>query len=249
MPKVKSTYLTMQANVIELCSYEVFWEAVKSGDVTAMETLYFTDEHLTVQNSEGFNALHLAVIAQQAAMVCWLLLQGCPLEAQVIYSWTYSWTALHLAAQRTSYAILRDLLLAGAAGTVYDQAGWTPLHIAVSKGNVPFIELLTLKFPDLIHQADFQGWTPLHLAANGQQIEVVKALIKEGAQLDALGIHQETPLDIANQNPSQAAVAIWLYETAEQQQQIKQFLVEKASLATLKVQNESTEQRVIIAHQ
>ena len=249
MPKIKPSLLTMQDNPVELCCFEIFWEAVKAGDLIAIDQLNFTEDHLKAKNAEGMNALMLAVIEQKEDMVRWLLLQRSPLEDQAIYDWR----ALHLAAQRTSYAILRDLLLAGAKGLVHDQAGWTPLHIAVSKGNIPFMQLLIMKFPQLVYQADFQGWTPLHIAASGQNEEVLKLLVKEGAKLEALTFHDETPFDIANKYHPQPNIATWLIETQQRQQQLKQFLEHENLIGSLKLQNEQLrseviEQRAVIAH-
>lgn len=228
MPKVNPAYLSSQNNSLALCNSDAFWEAVKTGDVQGVDTLYFTDEHLSSQNPEGSTALHLAVIAQKENMVRWLLLQDSPFETPSIYQWT----PLHLAARGTSVAIVRYLLLAGANTLAQDSAGWTPLHIAISKQNLPIIKLLILSCPQVVNQVDTKGWTPLHLAANGKNLEIVKLLVKEGADLEALTINQETPFHIANSN-NNFTTATWLSTTHQRRRQLNDFLQQEKKIVQL----------------
>ena len=69
---------------------------------------------------------------------------------------------------------------------------------AVSDDNVPLIELLLMKNPDLLEEKDESGYTPLHLsllvpAQNG----ALTFLLQKGADLEARITNGETPLMIA----------------------------------------------------
>ena len=92
-------------------------------------------------------------------------------------------TALHLAAQadRTDVA---DYLLAHAADqTRRTKNGYTALHEAAYRGNVPLVKLL-LSQPGrdiAIRSRTIMGCTPLHLAAQQGHSQIVDILLNAGA--------------------------------------------------------------------
>jgi len=80
---------------------------------------------------------------------------------------------------------------------VQDVQGFTPLHLASSKGHIEIVEFL------LNHGADteleiFNGETPLMVAAryarNGQQYETIKTLLEHGAKVNHKDKHGRTAL-------------------------------------------------------
>lgn len=67
-----------------------------------------------------------------------------------------------------------------------DDEGRTPLHAAIEreKQNYKFVETLIKSGADInIH--GINDWTPLHLAAAREEIEIMKLLIKHGANAHA----------------------------------------------------------------
>lgn len=73
----------------------------------------------------------------------------------------------------------------------------TPLHHAVSQGNVPVVKLLLECKADL-HIADLQNCTCLHTAIHDRQETIVKYIVDAGANLDVVDEEGWTPLQIAS---------------------------------------------------
>jgi ankyrin repeat protein len=63
--------------------------------------------------------------------------------------------------------------------------GYTPLHIAVARGQIAMAELL-LNSGDVEKLKNFDGLGPMHLACKTGNVEMVKCLIKHGASLDRM---------------------------------------------------------------
>lgn len=78
-----------------------------------------------------------------------------------------------------------------------DINGRTPLHTAVTHGNLEMVKYLIKKRAD-VSAPDYSCDTPLHVAvffANSQgNLEIVKHLIKSGANVNARGRNGNTPL-------------------------------------------------------
>lgn len=73
---------------------------------------------------------------------------------------------------------------------------WTPLHISASKGFLPLV-LELLQHPEIeVEALTSMKRTPLHLASSGS-LDIVKALIKEGANPNCLDSEGFTPLHYA----------------------------------------------------
>lgn len=205
MPKIKLDLQKSISSPIEVCNFDTFLEAIKIGDVAAIESLYFTDEHLIIKNDEGLTALHLAVIAQKEAMVRWLLLQGAVVDEA---SSNYQWTALHFAAQNNSELIVRNLLLAGADSSARTHEGWTPLHIAIKNENVSIMKLLILNCPDSVNYPDNKSKYPIHFAVESKNSACLNMLIKERASLEVETDEKKTAFDIASEQQHEEVLDI-----------------------------------------
>ncbi len=103
-------------------------------------------------------------------------------------------TAIELAAELASPAVVKALLEAGSDTEERNKDGWTPLHIASSHGNVENAGVL-LDFGADINAIDRTGWTALHWSANRSYFTAVaKLLIERGAYVDAQDRFGQTPL-------------------------------------------------------
>jgi len=69
------------------------------------------------------------------------------------------------------------------------------IHHAATFDQVEVMEFLLSQNKSLLHAKTALELTPLHVAVGGQAFQSVDFLLKEGAKLDAKGVHGNTPLD------------------------------------------------------
>eukprot|EP01041_Mallomonas_annulata_P003566 gene3566-7092_t len=68
---------------------------------------------------------------------------------------------------------------------VEEDNGQTDLHSAAAEGDLGQVKRILQKDSKLLHARDRNHWQPLHEAARSGHVEVVKFLVKEGADLSA----------------------------------------------------------------
>ena len=76
------------------------------------------------------------------------------------------------------------------------KSGFTPLHIAVSKGHLDMCQMLLDHKADVRAQ-DNKGNTPLHFAASEDHFEVAHMLLEHKANVNAMDKEGSTPLQLA----------------------------------------------------
>ncbi|ACE06575.1 hypothetical protein Aasi_1253 [Candidatus Amoebophilus asiaticus 5a2] len=114
--------------------------------------------------------------------------------------------ALHLAVTHNHKELAEQLIAKNIELDIKDDKGDTPLHMAVSLSSSKEVaNLLINKFKESGISLDILGYkevTPLHraAAAQGDNVEIVTALLEAGAQLDVIDKDQQTPLHYAAQN-------------------------------------------------
>lgn len=119
----------------------------------------------------------------------------------------YGRTCLHYAVELGNEAFVRHLLLRKGVDPNQKESfqegdncrGFTPLHIASKNGDIGMVEvLLESKLLNLNMQSNSAGgffaMSPLHLACLLKKYEVVKVLLKAGADLDKVDALGRTPL-------------------------------------------------------
>ncbi|XP_026686999.1 BRCA1-associated RING domain protein 1-like isoform X1 [Diaphorina citri] len=102
-------------------------------------------------------------------------------------------TPLHMACKKDTNKVL-SLLKNNMNPNVKDNAGWTPLHDAVSIGNESVVRLL-LEAGALVNVPGLDNDTPLHLAARDVRPALAKLLIQYGADVDKRNIQGHKPLE------------------------------------------------------
>ncbi|MGC8669454.1 MAG: ankyrin repeat domain-containing protein [Chthonomonadales bacterium] len=98
-----------------------------------------------------------------------------------------------------------------------DYATFSPMQLAAYKGQVAVVKLL-LKAgvrADAGRTGVSSDWTPLHWAALGRHPDVVRLLIENGADLNALGAGQKTALHQAVEQNDLATARILLESGAD----------------------------------
>ncbi|KAI5695035.1 hypothetical protein M8J75_009811 [Diaphorina citri] len=102
-------------------------------------------------------------------------------------------TPLHMACKKDTNKVL-SLLKNNMNPNVKDNAGWTPLHDAVSIGNESVVRLL-LEAGALVNVPGLDNDTPLHLATRDVRPALAKLLIQYGADVDKRNIQGHKPLE------------------------------------------------------
>lgn len=69
-----------------------------------------------------------------------------------------------------------------------------PIHDAADKGDLGTIKKLGSESAVLVNEKDSEGWTPLHYAAARGNLEIVKYLLSQGADINAKENMEYTPL-------------------------------------------------------
>jgi polar amino acid transport system substrate-binding protein len=119
---------------------------------------------------------------------------------------------LHLAMLEGSLKVAKTLLdLSGTKVDTRSKNDETPLMIAALKGHTSFAKRLIARGADV----NKTGWTPLHYAATGGHVEMIKLLLDEHAYIDTESPNKSTPLMMAAEYGSEAAVTLLLKEGAD----------------------------------
>ncbi|WWC73236.1 uncharacterized protein I206_107202 [Kwoniella pini CBS 10737] len=84
-------------------------------------------------------------------------------------------------------------IMSGQEETEDDIESASPLHDAVSDDNRQIVQALIKRDPRTINLKDPFGYTPLHLAADRGHVEMVKLLLRHGADREAIDEDNQTP--------------------------------------------------------
>ncbi|CAF0967227.1 unnamed protein product [Rotaria sordida] len=162
------------------------------------------------QNHSGISALMLA--AEQGYFECVkLLVQGgaylelAPSGLIALRSNLYGQTPLFCAAKEGRTDIVKCLLVCGANPHVQNNNGVSALWISSQKGFLEVVELLlnagaethVAPFGNLADKLTITGWTPLYVAMKSQKFDVVKLLLKHGANPNTVTKFDLTPFLLA----------------------------------------------------
>ncbi len=106
-------------------------------------------------------------------------------------------TLIHCAASNGHLQIVKILINAGADLEVKDRNDATTLHYAVRFGFLDIVQYLLAEGASVQSQS-MEGDTPLHNAVEFIEYkDIVKVLIDAGSDVNALDLHQSSPLDLA----------------------------------------------------
>jgi ankyrin repeat protein len=107
-------------------------------------------------------------------------------------------TALYVAIANGQDDVVKALIDKGADVNIANNDGWTPLMLAIQEGLLTITQAL-LSAPGIdINAQKSDGATALFVAAANGNYDVVKALIKQGADVDITDNHGQTPMMVAN---------------------------------------------------
>ncbi|XP_008274982.1 NF-kappa-B inhibitor epsilon [Stegastes partitus] len=156
---------------------------------------------LTAITEEGDTILHLAIIHEDN-FIAQELIQLFPKEVLDIQNNLYQ-SPLHLATYLNLTDVVKGLVEKGASLELQDQDGNTALHVACQHGQTECATEMTrdMSSSKLMPVLDTQNWRGLpclHLAALNKQHQIMKLLVKKGANLNIQeGTSGKTALHLA----------------------------------------------------
>ena len=149
-----------------------------------------------LQDSQGFNALHLGTHSSNAMLVLFLMMAG---EMDVDVADTLGHTSLMWAAYQGDSLSVDILLRQGARVDTRDREGFTPLHWAVVKGNRECLSKI-LKAGADVKAGDKTGKTPVDMIKELKGNVIWEKALSD-AKLSSDGQTRRTPFDKVSRHP------------------------------------------------
>lgn len=148
--------------------------AAALGDLARLQTLAERwSGYLNIFARDGFTPLQLACYFNQETTALWLIEQGADVNAAAKNKMEIA--PIHATATHGNLAILRALLEKGAAVNAKQEGGYTAVHQAAHRNNLPMAQLL-LEFEADPHQPDVKGQTA-HQLAQAEGNDAVAAIL------------------------------------------------------------------------
>jgi len=175
-----------------------FRDACEAGDLDKVKGLIKSID-VNETDEYGYTGLHLAAEHGHMKVVEELMAAGAKLDPLVFDSY---YLPVHLAINKGHTDIAKKLINAGCKinELIYMGACCGPIHLSIMKENMEIFNLLLEKKCDLNLCDEVNGNSPLMLATSLNMLDIVKRLIKEGADVGLADWNSKTPLHIAAAN-------------------------------------------------
>jgi len=184
------------SNIKECFSYNKLYKAVKESHTTFIENFFEKCGDVNAKSDQGYTFLHWATVSGHIEMVKLLLnKEGIDVNTKD----DYNNTPLHMAARYGYKNIAESLLERDANITVINIFNDTPLDLAVINGNVETVELFLGKEKIEINAVKDNGKTIFHDAVMNGHKDVVKLLLKKGADI-TVDYYDNNSIDLAKIN-------------------------------------------------
>ncbi|MCZ9955246.1 ankyrin repeat domain-containing protein [Brachyspira hyodysenteriae] len=223
---------TSQNNILTNSNNE-FFDYIEKGDINKIRELLKQGTDVNGTNSEGWSALHVAVKANNTAVLKELLSQKwidmnpvLPVDTILMdgdNKWYADGQTPLLLASYYGYADIVNMLLSYGADVLakdsVDDA--MAVHIASARGNANVVSVILDSSAarsagiDIVNVGDNTGTTPLMWASMNNQVTVISALIKFKADVNFQDDDGWTALHFAAASDSYRAVEILLKNKAD----------------------------------
>jgi ankyrin repeat protein len=178
-------------------------DEVRAGDLDQVRVLLKVRPELAHMSMDNLQVLHHAVLNRSAEMVRILMQHGANARDGV-YPHREATSPLTIASERGYGEIVsiiekeeqhRREKRSGVSGVPAPGEVFRAISSRDDKG-ASAIAMLRAN-PSLVHSVSGEGWTPLHAASRVLNEPVVAFLLDYGADVQARGLHELTPLDLA----------------------------------------------------
>ncbi|XP_062934805.1 ankyrin repeat and SOCS box protein 3 isoform X3 [Cynocephalus volans] len=172
--------------------------AAREGNVKVLRKLLKKGRSVNVADNRGWMPIHEA--AYHNSIECLRMIIHADSSDNYIKTKTFEgFCALHLAASQGHWKIVQILLDAGADPNEATLEETTPLFLAVENGQIDVLRLLLRHGADVNGSHSMCGWNSLHQASFQENAEIVKLLLKKGANKECRDDFGITPLFVAAQ--------------------------------------------------
>uniref|UniRef100_F6X8R1 Ankyrin repeat and SOCS box protein 3 n=1 Tax=Equus caballus TaxID=9796 RepID=F6X8R1_HORSE len=172
--------------------------AAREGNLKVLRKLLKKGHSVDVADNRGWMPIHEA--AYHNSVECLRMLIRADSSENYIKTKTFEgFCALHLAASQGHWKIVQILLEAGADPNATTLEETTPLFLAVENGQVDVVRLLLRHGANVNGSHSMCGWNALHQATFQENAEIIKLLLKKGANKECQDDFGITPLFVAAQ--------------------------------------------------
>ncbi|XP_058429134.1 ankyrin repeat and SOCS box protein 3 isoform X1 [Marmota monax] len=172
--------------------------AAREGNVKILRKLLKKGHSIDVADNRGWMPIHEA--AYHNSVECLRMLIHADSSENYIKTKTFEgFFALHLAASQGHWKIAQILLEAGADPNATTLEETTPLFLAVENGQIDVLRLLLRHGANVNGSHSMCGWNSLHQASFQENAEIIKLLLKKGANKECQDDFGITPLFVAAQ--------------------------------------------------
>lgn len=169
------------------------WEASGSGSIEALHRILEENADINTKDSEGWAPIHHAAFKGRTEAVKILLEEGADAELKDVAGFAPFFLAAKEKHLDTAKLLCHKSIIPLIDGKIKDigeetnkaarRMGTTPIHIAAILNNAKLIKNLAGRGSG-VDAFDSHGWTPLLWAAGKGNLESVRELIKNGADVD-----------------------------------------------------------------
>jgi len=171
--------------------------AAELDSVVALRLVNRTGTALNVVDRNGSSALHISLICGHRNASLFLIEAGATVNRPQRYD--SGETPMHIAARLGDCVIMAAALRRGAGRPdVQSSDGTTPLHVAARERHAGCVDLLCAAARrDAVNTIDKSRLTPLHCAVNSSALDVVRTLLRHGANPNVVDRDGLAPLHYA----------------------------------------------------
>ncbi|XP_051684962.1 ankyrin repeat and SOCS box protein 3 isoform X3 [Oryctolagus cuniculus] len=172
--------------------------AAREGNIKVLRKLLKKGRSVDVADNRGWMPIHEA--AYHNSIECLQMLIHADSSENYIQTKTFEgFCALHLAASQGHWKIVQILIEAGADPNATTLEETTPLFLAVENGQIDVLRLLLRHGANVNGSHSMCGWNSLHQASFQGNAEIIKLLLKKGANKECQDDFGITPLFVAAQ--------------------------------------------------